>query len=117
VLTGMTVPATQATGQAVVRIAAQHRIAVIAIATRLFQHKHGRWPNELSELNEFGIATEQLIPPGDKPFGFSVASDTVAILWGAALYRRVESTPDAVPSLDSQDEMVKVATWEIRVKR
>ncbi len=100
-LTSRLTPATAAVGKAFVRQATMHRLAALAIGVRLFERVHGRPPNTLVELQEFGLDPIQLSPPGKKPFGYVTDSQTSTI-WGfdSALQK---STPDRLPKIDPSE--------------
>jgi hypothetical protein len=102
VLTSQILPSFSAFGDVLVRTAMMHRMATLAIGLRLYEDKHGKFPDSLAELAEFSFDASQLMPPGGKPFGYRLESDG-AKLWGFSL-RRAQSTPNS-PPMDVPDEV------------
>lgn len=120
IVTGMLAPAIAPAGDAYVRNAMQHRIAVLGIGIRLFEEREGSFPDSLQILEEhrFGdyvIEETQLMPPGKKPFGYLVDSEG-ALLWGFDLQHE-QSTPDQPPVAELGEpyfEQKKYWKWRLQ---
>jgi hypothetical protein len=101
-------------GDAFVRKAVQRRMAALAIGMRLYEDRHGCFPQKLDELAEIPLDVTQLVPPGDRPFGYRVV-DGEAVLWGFDL-NAASAVPAEPPTAD--DETVDAESrsfwmWEL----
>ncbi len=102
ILVGILAPAFEAYAEVFVELASTHRLAVIAIKTRLLKEQEGRFPNSLSELETIG---DQWQPIGGKPFGYEVRGEH-AVLWGFQL-KEYSACPESPPSTIGETRMAK----------
>ena len=110
-MTMQVVPAVSATGHAFIRRALQHRIASLAIALRLHEHLHGKFPDSLDELPE--IKKVELFSPSKKQkFGYRTEGRD-AKLWGGN-FQDAFAIPNEPPESDDPDTFVTaVWLWEL----
>ncbi len=98
-ITGMLVPAMGAAGGAFTRKTMMHRIAVLAMAVRLHTFQHDCLPASLDDLNIEGVEPSQLMPTGNKPFGY-LTNDGTATLWGFDSSIGDRTVPTEPPLID-----------------
>ncbi len=114
-LSGLLMPALNAMGNAFVREASSHRIAVLAMGTRLYQLENGEFPESLDDLKSLGLDPSALKPIGGKPFGYRV-DDEGALLWGFDLQSDLKAVPNEPPELDGEDDD-SARSWRWRVAK
>jgi hypothetical protein len=118
-LTSQALPAISAAINAYARTDMKKDQAMIAIAIRLYQAKHGSLPSQLGQLQEFGIDTSKMLGIADKPYGY-LKSGKTAQLWGPmpdANYGRwlptKDSPPQILPEMDeSTRQRIQDALWD-----
>lgn len=113
-LTGITTPAFGSYSKAVVRSAMELRMAKLAIGLRLYEKRHGNWPNTLDELNSDQLHVElgPISPIGPKPFGFRV-TDGTAEAWGFHPEDAGDVTPEEpVDPLSEAIQYPHQGSWE-----
>lgn len=121
-MTNLLIPAMGAYGQAITREAMSVRIAKLAVAARLFEQRHGRWPQIIDELLEKSSDLDlgPVQPIGQKPFGFMATDDGVQ-LSGFPLYTGQRVTPDAPVDPKYVDESQRSDAafwvWELKTPR
>ncbi|GAB5406917.1 MAG: hypothetical protein Aurels2KO_51480 [Aureliella sp.] len=114
-LTAMLTPALGQAGRALVGKATDHRIAVIAMAIRLYENEQGAFPNSLSELESVGVSASDFMPPGGQPFGYDLV-DGKAYLWGFNHQLGESSVPTTRPVVtdgEAHAEAKRLAIWEL----
>lgn len=114
IFTGVFMPPFETLAASLINDAQLHRQARIAIALRLYQHNHKKFPSTLGELPETVTA---LTPYGKKPFGYT-CDDTQAVLWGFWLspeqQQTLEQVPDTEqPNTDSSND--RQVVWRLDV--
>ena len=114
-VTMQTVPSFQATGNAFVRRALQHRIAALAIGVRLFEDSHSRLPSSLKELSDLPMDIKQLSLSKDRTFGYCLEGGD-AKLWGGT-WIDAFAIPDEPADVDSNEDNdvsgLRFWRWEI----
>ncbi len=101
-VTMQTVPSFQATGNAFVRRALQHRIAALAIGIRLFEDSHARLPSSLKELSDLPVDIKQLSLSKDRTFGYCLEGGD-AKLWGGT-WIDAFAIPEEPADVDSNED-------------
>jgi hypothetical protein len=115
-LTSVFAPSIQLTAEFNIDRAQRYRQARQGVAIRLFQHKHGKLPESLSELpavDPYMRAFRQ------QPFGYRLTPNG-ATLWGGKFDHKYKEIPLAIPSLDAQtsesiDNLKYV--WNLEIKK
>jgi hypothetical protein len=97
-VTSSILPSGSALVEALVRDVVLERFTRLALAMRLYEKRHGQFPDTLEALNEVGFDPKNSKPWGGKPFGYRL-EDGVAILWGTPP-RVGPHTSDEPPQLD-----------------
>jgi hypothetical protein len=98
ILTSSLLPAGGAVVEALVRDVVLERLTRLALAMRLYEKRHGQFPDTLEALNEVGFDSKTSAPWGGKPFGYRL-EEGVAVLWGTPP-RVGPHTSDEPPGLD-----------------
>ncbi|MFN9436981.1 MAG: hypothetical protein ACK6DC_18830 [Planctomycetota bacterium] len=98
ILTSSLLPAGGAVVEALVRDVVLERLTRLALAMRLYEKRHGQFPDTLEALNEVGFDSKTSAPWGGKPFGYRL-EEGVAVLWGTPP-RVGPHTSDEPPELD-----------------
>ncbi|MCO8120111.1 hypothetical protein NHH03_00055 [Stieleria sp. TO1_6] len=115
-MTELTAPALAAYGNAIVRSTMSTRLVKLAIGLRLYEKRHGRWPDTLGQLSADQSVGDlgPTEPVGHKPFGYRV-TDGRAELWGFRAETPFESTPESPTDLtalgESEGENLAVWNW------
>ena len=99
-LTMQIIPAVQASGDAFIRRALQHRIAALAIVLRIHEDIQGKLPNTLDELTEIQNM-EPFSPTKTQRFGFRLVGNS-ARLWGGS-FRDAFAIPSEPPVLSEEE--------------
>ena len=86
-------PAHSAYATSIERSEDGRRFIRTAVATKLFHFRNGRWPSELSELEQLGVAQDDWSTLNFGPFGYSI-EDNQAWLWSYSH----SSQPDQIPA-------------------
>jgi hypothetical protein len=102
-VTSSLLPAGSALVEALVRDVVLERLTRLALAMRLYEKRHGRFPDTLEALNELGFDPKNSKPWGGKPFGYRL-EEGVAVLWGTPP-RVGPHTSDEPPKLDENETM------------
>lgn len=113
ILSGLLMPEFNALATAMINDAQLHRQARLAIALRVYQHRHDQFPRHLDELPK---STRQLVPFGNDPFGYRKDAETVT-LWGFHLSDNVKQTPTLPPATDKtipDAVMNRKIVWEMK---
>jgi hypothetical protein len=108
-LTSELAPSIDSFAKAHVQNVIGHRLAAIAIGLRLYEMRHGHFPEGLEELKKLNMGAEQLLDPdqmmpsGGRPFGYQLENDH-AVLWGFDLMKE-HCTPDQIPDYSTSSEL------------
>ena len=118
ILTLQTAPAFAAAADAFIRRALQHRMAALAIGLRLYEDRHGKFPNSLNDLSELPMVVNRLELTKDLSFGYRVNGSN-AKLWGGS-YQDAFSIPAEPPVMvvgEPDTTLKELWLWEFQVKK
>lgn len=80
ILTSLMMPAFSAIAEALVRDVVRERFIRHGLAIRIYQKRHGRFPENLEQLLDVGLDSQTAKPWGGKPFGY-LDRDGDVVLW------------------------------------
>ena len=118
ILTLQITPAFAAAGDAFIRRALQHRMAALAIGLRLYEDRHGKFPNSLKDLTDLPMDVKPLALTKEMSFGFRLEGSN-AKLWGGS-FQDVFSLPAEPPEIvvgEPDTTMKELWLWEFQVKK
>jgi hypothetical protein len=95
-------PAFSAIADALVRDVVMERFARHGLAIRIYQKRHGRFPENLEQLLDVGLDSQAAKPWGGKPFGY-VDRDGEVVLW-ATIPQDGPITSDEPPEIEEESE-------------
>lgn len=101
ILTGIVSPAFNAIAVGLINDSQLHRQARVAIAIRLYSHKHSELPSRLDQLPEY--ADGVLNPIGDRSFGY-IVTNRQSVLWGFYFSKEQQQTPPTLPVTDQPNQ-------------
>jgi hypothetical protein len=102
ILTGLMMPAFSAIADALVRDVVMERFARHGLAIRIYQKRHGRFPENLEQLLDIGLDSRVAKPWGGKPFGY-LNRDGEVVLW-ATIPQDGPITSDEPPEIEEESE-------------
>ncbi|MBU6238250.1 MAG: hypothetical protein KGQ51_10500 [Planctomycetes bacterium] len=102
ILTSLMMPAFSALAEALVRDVVRERFIRHGLAIRIYQKRHGRFPENLEQLLDVGLDSRVAKPWGGKPFGY-LNRDGEVVLW-ATIPQDGPITSDEPPEIEEESE-------------
>jgi len=118
ILTLQTTPAFAAAGDAFIRRALQHRMAALAIGLRLYEDRHGKFPNSLKDLSDLPMDVNQLGPTQERSFGYRLEGSD-AKLWGGSFQDAfaIPAEPPVIVAGEPDTTMQEFWSWDLPAKK
>ncbi len=118
ILTLQTTPAFAAASDAFIRRALQHRMAALAIGLRLYEDRHGKFPNSLNDLSELPMDVNPLGLTKDLSFGYRVNGSN-AKLWGGSFQDAfsIPAEPPVIAVGEPDTTQKELWLWEFQLKK
>jgi hypothetical protein len=118
ILTLQTTPAFAAAGDAFIRRALQHRMAALAIGLRLYEDRHGKFPNSLNELSNLPMNLKPLELTKELSFGYRVEGGN-AKLWGGSFQDAfsIPAEPPVIAFGEPDTTQKELWLWEFQLKK
>ncbi len=115
ILTLQTTPAFAAAADAFIRRALQHRMAALAIGLRLYEDRHGKFPNSLNDLSDLPMEVKPLGPTQERSLGYRVDGSD-AKLWGGSFQDAfaIPVNPPMIEGGDLAKNGNEIWLWELR---
>jgi hypothetical protein len=105
ILAGLLIPATSAFTNALIRMEDNRRFTRTALAIKQYQLQLGQWPQQLSELQQVGLTSNDWSTQLSGPFGYELKDDA-PLLWKWAEPTKPVAAP--LPDDLSQTEILAV---------